>query len=44
MNGLIDRSTAFVNALMVLDDLSSFPTASGGASKNPENYAKRQVP
>lgn len=44
MNGLIDRSTAFVNALMVLDDMVTFTDAQGGTQTVPENFQRRVVP
>ncbi|MFC4521892.1 hypothetical protein [Cupriavidus pinatubonensis] len=43
MNGLVDRSTAFSNALVVLGDLNSFPTESGSPSRIPEGFERRNV-
>jgi hypothetical protein len=44
MNGLVDRSTAFVNALMVLDDMITFNDSQGGTQTEPENFQRRTVP
>ena len=44
MSGLVDRSTAFVNALMVLDDVPIFATSNGGSTKMPANFSRRRVP
>lgn len=44
MNGLVDRSTAFVNALMVLDDVPIFATSNGGSTKIPADFSRRRVP
>ncbi|NRF68153.1 M23 family metallopeptidase [Aquincola sp. S2] len=41
-NGFVDRSTAFVNALMVLDDRPAFQTAAGGVTYDPEGYVRRR--
>jgi hypothetical protein len=43
MNGLVDRLTAFANALVVLGDLNSFPTQSGSISEIPEGFERRNV-
>ena len=43
MNGLVDRSTSFVNALMILDDLPQFRTQQNTSVYQPENYSKRNV-
>ena len=43
MNGLVDRSTAFVNALMVLDDTAVFETTGGGTTEVPENFSRRKI-
>jgi len=44
MNGLVDRSTAFTNALMVLEDLAAFPDVQGERRFVPEDYTRRVVP
>lgn len=43
MNGLVDRSTAFVNALIVLMDTPEFQINGGGVSEMPENFTRRRV-
>jgi hypothetical protein len=43
MNGLIDRSTAFVNALVVLADVPIFPDALGVDQAAPENFIRQIV-
>jgi hypothetical protein len=44
MNGLVDRSTAFINALMVLEDVPKFETQQHTFSDQPENFTRRTVP
>ena len=44
MNGLVDRSTAFANALVVLEDVAAFSTTNGGSTTTPANFSKRLVP
>lgn len=44
MNGLVDRSTAFVNALVVLLDVSVFQDAQGQQKATPENFTRRTLP
>jgi len=44
MNGLVDRSTSFVNSLMVLCDISFFQTENGQTSSTPENFHRRELP
>ncbi|MBJ2157372.1 hypothetical protein [Variovorax sp. IB41] len=44
MNGLIDRSTAFVNALVVLLDVSVFQDAQNQPQGIPENFVRRTLP
>ncbi|RIX73250.1 M23 family metallopeptidase [Acidovorax cavernicola] len=41
MNGLIDRSTAFTNALIVLLDVVYFQNAQGHTQNVPENFSRR---
>lgn len=43
MNGLVDRSVAFVNALMVLADRPMFESGVGSQSDAPEDYSRREV-
>jgi len=43
MNGLVDRSTAFVNALVVLTDHPLFPNSQGVNQLAPEDFSKRVV-
>ncbi|GAA0771432.1 hypothetical protein LRH25_14415 [Ideonella azotifigens] len=43
MNGLVDRSTAFANALMVLDDMATFPDAQGTPQRIPADFVRRTV-
>lgn len=43
MNGLVDRSTSFVNALMVLSDGASFKGSSGDDLWWPENFFRREI-
>lgn len=43
MNGLVDRSTAFVNALMVLDDTTVFEATGEGTTEVPENFSRRKI-
>lgn len=43
MNGLVDRSTAFVNALMVLMEHASFPNIQGVSQPIPEDFSKRVI-
>jgi hypothetical protein len=44
MNGLVDRSTAFVNALIVLTDTPTFPSAANVPQPLPENFDRQNVP
>lgn len=44
MNGLVDRSTSFVNALMVLSDTPVFEGPQGEIRLVPEGFIKRIVP
>jgi hypothetical protein len=41
MNGLVDRSTAFVNALVVLTDSPKYLDIEGQEKSTPENFARR---
>lgn len=43
MNGLVDRSVAFVNAAMVLWDVCTFPCSDGSIKQYPEDYERRLV-
>lgn len=43
MNGLVDRSTAFVNALVVLTETAEFQNSQGGSQPVPENFSRRVV-
>ncbi|SIR66848.1 hypothetical protein SAMN05421829_1303 [Aromatoleum tolulyticum] len=43
MNGLVDRSTVFVNALIVLTDTPAFQSEVGGSTDSPENYTRRRT-
>lgn len=42
MNGLVDRSTAFINSLVVLTDIPIFRSVSGVDLELPENYTRRR--
>jgi hypothetical protein len=44
MNGLVDRSTAFINALVVLLDVSVFQDVQSQPQKIPENFVRRTLP
>lgn len=43
MNGLVDRSTSFVNALIVLEDIPVFKGSNQEDLMWPENYSRRMV-
>lgn len=43
MNGLVDRSVAYVNALMVLLDRSEFFASDGSRADYPENFSRREI-
>ncbi|MCL6691272.1 M23 family metallopeptidase [Pseudomonas sp. R3.Fl] len=43
MNGLVDRSTAFINALIVLADRPTFGTTTDALSDTPEDYIRRET-
>ncbi len=43
MNGLIDRSTAYVNALVVLCDTNKFIGVDGVEREMPENFSRRII-
>ncbi|KVZ92184.1 hypothetical protein WL22_01430 [Burkholderia ubonensis] len=43
MNGLVDRSTSFTNALIVLTDVHFFQSESRGNMTWPENFLRREV-
>lgn len=43
MNGLVDRSVAFINALIVLSELPTFEDNQQGISFIPENFEHRRV-
>lgn len=44
MNGLVDRSTAYTNAIMVLSDTPRFELANGGHTDTPEDFQRRTLP
>lgn len=44
MNGLVDRSVAFINAMVVLADVLSFPNSQNINRTEPENFVRRAVP
>jgi hydroxyethylthiazole kinase len=43
MNGLVDRSTAFINALMVLSENPIFDNGKQGYTPVPENFSRRKI-
>lgn len=43
MNGLVDRSVAFANALMVLHDVATFPDEQGIVQSTPLDFTRRIV-
>ena len=43
MNGLVDRSVAYVNALVVLDDVPTFPDGDGVPHSLPEGFTRRAL-
>jgi hypothetical protein len=43
MNGLVDRSTSFVNALVVLSDGARFKGSDGDDLWWPENFFRREI-
>ncbi|WP_440466415.1 hypothetical protein ACKI1H_22690 [Pseudomonas sp. YH-1] len=44
MNGLVDRSTAYTNAIMVLSDTPRFEGANGEHTDTPEDFQRRTLP
>lgn len=43
MNGLVDRSVAYVNALIVLLDRPEFVASDGSSTDYPENFSRREI-
>ncbi|WP_370599690.1 hypothetical protein [Pseudomonas nitroreducens] len=44
MNGLVDRSTAYTNAIMVLSDAPRFEMPNGTSIDTPEDFQRRTLP
>jgi hypothetical protein len=43
MNGLVDRSVAYINAMIVLSDMPQFPDANNQLVDTPENFTRRKI-
>lgn len=43
MNGLVDRSVAYINALIILSDIVRFPREDNSTTDHPENYSRREI-